>query len=55
MAVCVIGGLITSTLLTLVVVPVAYSLADGMLESRAARFLSNKLFGGGHEAPSAAE
>ena len=29
MAVCVIGGLITSTLLTLVVIPVVYSLLDG--------------------------
>ncbi|HEX7667992.1 MAG TPA: efflux RND transporter permease subunit [Polyangiaceae bacterium] len=46
MAVCVIGGLITSTLLTLVVVPVVYSLADGMLESRLFRFLSRKIFGG---------
>jgi HAE1 family hydrophobic/amphiphilic exporter-1 len=32
MAVAVIGGLITSTLLTLVVVPVAYSLIDGLAE-----------------------
>lgn len=32
MAVAVIGGLITSTLLTLVVVPVAYSLLDGLAE-----------------------
>jgi HAE1 family hydrophobic/amphiphilic exporter-1 len=31
MAVAVIGGLVTSTLLTLVVVPVVYSLADGLL------------------------
>ncbi|MCB9556506.1 MAG: efflux RND transporter permease subunit [Deltaproteobacteria bacterium] len=30
MAICVIGGLITSTLLTLVVVPVVYSLIDGL-------------------------
>ncbi|MBK6849759.1 MAG: efflux RND transporter permease subunit [Proteobacteria bacterium] len=30
MAVCVIGGLITSTLLTLIVVPVVYSLLDGL-------------------------
>ncbi len=32
MAVAVIGGLITSTLLTLVVVPVAYSLLDQLAE-----------------------
>ncbi|MCC6747275.1 MAG: efflux RND transporter permease subunit [Deltaproteobacteria bacterium] len=32
MAVCVIGGLITSTLLTLVVVPVVYSLIEGAAE-----------------------
>ena len=30
MAICVIGGLITSTLLTLVVVPVVYSLIEGL-------------------------
>ncbi|MBP7125721.1 efflux RND transporter permease subunit [Myxococcota bacterium] len=34
MAVAVIGGLITSTLLTLVVVPVVYSLLEGIRESR---------------------
>jgi len=56
MAVCVIGGLITSTMLTLVVVPVVYSLAEGMLESRFVRFLSQKMFGGSHAGePSAAE
>ncbi|HOT76460.1 MAG TPA: efflux RND transporter permease subunit, partial [Candidatus Wallbacteria bacterium] len=32
MAVCVIGGLITSTLLTLVVVPVVYTLLDDMID-----------------------
>ncbi len=32
MAIAVIGGLITSTLLTLVIVPVAYSLMDALLE-----------------------
>jgi HAE1 family hydrophobic/amphiphilic exporter-1 len=37
MAVAVIGGLITSTLLTLVVVPVAYSLLDGMMARAAGR------------------
>nr|HPG59774.1 efflux RND transporter permease subunit [Candidatus Wallbacteria bacterium] len=31
MAICVIGGLITSTILTLVVVPVVYSLIEDML------------------------
>mgnify|MGYP000969616394 FL=1 len=31
MAVCVIGGLITSTLLTLVVVPVVYTLLDDLI------------------------
>jgi HAE1 family hydrophobic/amphiphilic exporter-1 len=39
MAVCVIGGLITSTALTLVVVPVVYSLMDGFLNSRPVRWL----------------
>jgi HAE1 family hydrophobic/amphiphilic exporter-1 len=43
MAVCVIGGLITSTLLTLVVVPVVYSLMDGMVTSRPMRWLSRTL------------
>jgi HAE1 family hydrophobic/amphiphilic exporter-1 len=43
MAVCVIGGLITSTLLTLVVVPVVYSLADGMVNSRPVRWIAGKL------------
>ena len=47
MAVTVIGGLITSTLLTLVVVPVVYSLADGMVNSRPARWLMHKTVGGG--------
>jgi HAE1 family hydrophobic/amphiphilic exporter-1 len=56
MAVCVIGGLVTSTLLTLVVVPVVYSLTDAVLGSRFMRFLGQKLFGGaGAHAPSAAE
>ncbi len=32
MAICVIGGLITSTLLTLLVVPVVYTLLDGLSE-----------------------
>jgi HAE1 family hydrophobic/amphiphilic exporter-1 len=57
MAVCVIGGLITSTLLTLVVVPVAYSLAEAALGSRLFRWLGRRLLGGGGDghAPSAAE
>jgi HAE1 family hydrophobic/amphiphilic exporter-1 len=46
MAVCVIGGLITSTLLTLVVVPVVYSLAEAMLQSRLVRWMNDKIFGG---------
>jgi len=45
MAVTVIGGLITSTLLTLVVVPVVYTLVDGMTQSRPVRWLGRKLFG----------
>ncbi|MBK8264331.1 MAG: efflux RND transporter permease subunit [Nannocystis sp.] len=49
MAVCVIGGMITSTALTLVVIPVVYKLFDGLLTHRAMRFLSRKLFGA--EAP----
>jgi HAE1 family hydrophobic/amphiphilic exporter-1 len=46
MAVTVIGGLITSTLLTLVVVPVVYTLVDGMTGSRPVRWLGRKLFAG---------
>jgi HAE1 family hydrophobic/amphiphilic exporter-1 len=34
MARAVIGGLITSTLLTLIVVPVAYSYLDGLRPAR---------------------
>lgn len=45
MAVCVIGGLITSTLLTLIVVPVAYALVDVMVEGRLVRWLSHRIFG----------
>jgi HAE1 family hydrophobic/amphiphilic exporter-1 len=37
MAVVIIGGLITSTVLTLGVVPVVYSLVDGMRERFARR------------------
>jgi HAE1 family hydrophobic/amphiphilic exporter-1 len=43
MAVCVIGGLITSTALTLVVVPVVYSLMDGFLNSRPVRWVFKSL------------
>jgi HAE1 family hydrophobic/amphiphilic exporter-1 len=45
MAVTVIGGLITSTLLTLVVVPVVYTLFDGLTHSRPVRWLGRKIFG----------
>ena len=46
MAVCVIGGLITSTLLTLILVPVVYSLLEGLTHSRAVRWLESKVFAG---------
>jgi HAE1 family hydrophobic/amphiphilic exporter-1 len=45
MAVTVIGGLITSTLLTLVVVPVVYTLVEGMTHSRPVKWTARKLFG----------
>ncbi|HMA93308.1 MAG TPA: efflux RND transporter permease subunit, partial [Polyangiaceae bacterium] len=44
MAVCVIGGLITSTLLTLIVVPVVYTLMQAMVDSRLMRWVGKKLF-----------
>ncbi|HTM21006.1 MAG TPA: efflux RND transporter permease subunit [Kofleriaceae bacterium] len=44
MAVTVMGGLITSTLLTLVVVPVVYTLFDGFTHSRPMRWLGRKIF-----------
>lgn len=44
MAVVVIGGLITSTLLTLVVVPVVYSLLDGFTSSRPMKWIGGRLF-----------
>jgi hydrophobic/amphiphilic exporter-1 (mainly G- bacteria), HAE1 family len=56
MAVCVIGGLITSTLLTLIVVPVVYTLFEAMVDSRLMRWLGKKLFSTGqsiHPAPQA--
>ncbi|MCB9529480.1 MAG: efflux RND transporter permease subunit [Myxococcales bacterium] len=46
MGVVVIGGLITSTVLTLVVVPAVYALMEGLIQ-RVAR-LRKRLFGGGH-------
>jgi HAE1 family hydrophobic/amphiphilic exporter-1 len=53
MAVVVIGGLITSTLLTLVVVPVAYSMAEWFTDTRPVRWLGRR-FGGG-DAPDITE
>jgi HAE1 family hydrophobic/amphiphilic exporter-1 len=44
MAVTVMGGLITSTLLTLVVVPVVYSLMDGFTHSGPMRWIGKKIF-----------
>jgi hydrophobic/amphiphilic exporter-1 (mainly G- bacteria), HAE1 family len=44
MAVCVIGGLITSTLLTLVVIPVVYALFDSLMSSRVFGWLGRKIF-----------
>ena len=45
MAVIVIGGMITSTVLTLVVVPVAYLLFDRLVTGRSMRWISRKFFG----------
>lgn len=45
MAVVVIGGLITSTFLTLLVIPVVYSLLDGLVSSRMFRWMGRKIFG----------
>ncbi|MDX2023062.1 MAG: efflux RND transporter permease subunit [Deltaproteobacteria bacterium] len=53
MAVAVIGGLITSTMLTLVVVPVVYLLMDRITSSRALQWLGRKV--SGTRAPAAAE
>lgn len=44
MAVCVIGGLVTSTLLTLVVIPVVYALFDSLTSSRILGWLGGKIF-----------
>jgi hydrophobic/amphiphilic exporter-1 (mainly G- bacteria), HAE1 family len=46
MAVAVIGGLITSTMLTLVVVPVVYTIMDRMTSSRAVSWLGRRVSGG---------
>jgi HAE1 family hydrophobic/amphiphilic exporter-1 len=46
MAVCVIGGLITSTLLTLVIVPVVYTFMDGLSHSAPVRWLGQRLMAG---------
>jgi HAE1 family hydrophobic/amphiphilic exporter-1 len=46
MAVAVIGGLITSTLLTLLVVPVFYTIADSFVGSRPVRWLGRRVSGG---------
>jgi HAE1 family hydrophobic/amphiphilic exporter-1 len=43
MAVCVIGGLVTSTALTLIVVPVVYTFMDGIGRNRLVRWISKKL------------
>jgi len=44
MAVCVMGGMIASTLLTLVIVPVIYTLFDAIGNSRLVGFLGRKIF-----------
>jgi hydrophobic/amphiphilic exporter-1 (mainly G- bacteria), HAE1 family len=44
MAMCVMGGMIASTMLTLVVVPVVYTLFDAMSNSRIVGFLGRKIF-----------
>jgi HAE1 family hydrophobic/amphiphilic exporter-1 len=51
MAVIVIGGMITSTVLTLVVVPVVYMLFDRMVTSRSMGWISRKFFGIDPNAP----
>jgi multidrug efflux pump subunit AcrB len=52
MGVTVIGGLIVSTLLTLLIVPATFSLAVGM-EARVGPWLKRKLTNGGEGAPAA--
>lgn len=51
MAVIVIGGMITSTILTLVVVPVSYLLFDRLVTGRSMRWISHKFFGIDPDAP----
>jgi multidrug efflux pump subunit AcrB len=53
MGIVVIGGLIMSTILTLLIVPAAFSLAVGF-ENRIAPWLKRKLTNGGEEAPKTA-
>ncbi len=43
MAVAVIGGMLSSTLLTLVVVPAVYSLVEGALERKSAKMGSGTI------------
>jgi hydrophobic/amphiphilic exporter-1 (mainly G- bacteria), HAE1 family len=50
MAITVIGGLITSTLLTLVVVPVVYTFMERITHSGLMRWFGRKLTGGSSEA-----
>jgi HAE1 family hydrophobic/amphiphilic exporter-1 len=45
MAMAVIGGLITSTMLTLLVVPVFYAIAEGFVQSRPVRWLGRRVTG----------
>ncbi|MCA9717386.1 MAG: efflux RND transporter permease subunit [Myxococcales bacterium] len=45
MAICVIGGMITSTALTLVVIPVVYMLFERLTTNRSMRWLSRTFFG----------
>lgn len=44
MAVCVMGGMVASTVLTLVIVPVVYTLFEAMSHSRLVGFLGRKIF-----------
>ncbi len=44
MAVCVMGGMIASTVLTLVVVPVIYTMFDALSNSQLVGFLGRKMF-----------
>lgn len=45
MAMCVIGGLVTSTLLTLIVVPVIYTLFEALVSNRLVRGIERRIFG----------